>query len=155
MRFDRRVRFEPLTWTARKEAAYLGRHKRAQAKIDREYPLFAHQFVPEPLNDVEVEKERRERMALAGEQRMRDLEAKHWREARAAYFACEQTVRQEIIAEWTGWRGPARAGYFIYIVEKHNGAADERARQYRTRVLELRTQIEKRLDAECSLSLFQ
>ncbi|MFM0386902.1 hypothetical protein [Paraburkholderia dipogonis] len=110
MRFDRRLRFEPLTWTARKEVAYLGRHKRAQAKIDREYPLFAHQFVPEPLNDVEVEKERRERMALAGEQRMRDLEAKHWREGRAAYFACEPAVRQQIIAEWTGWRGPARAG---------------------------------------------
>ncbi|MFL9995287.1 hypothetical protein PQR34_32180 [Paraburkholderia sediminicola] len=154
MRFDRRLRFEPLTWTARKEAAYLGRHKRAQAKIDREYPLFAHQFVPAPLNGVEVEKARRERMALVGEQRMRDLEAKHWREARAAYFACEPTVRQQIVAQSAGWRGPARAGYFMYIVEKHNGAADERDRQYRIRISALRTQIENRLDAERSLSLF-
>lgn len=154
MRFDRTPRVEGLTWTARKEAAYLRRHKRAQDRIDRDYPLFAHQFSPTRINDVEAEKERRERMALAGDQRMRDLYAKHWREARAAYFACEQTVREQIIAEWTGWRGPARAGYFIYVVEKHSGAADERARQYHARVAKLRAPIEKQLDAESSLTLF-
>jgi hypothetical protein len=154
MRFDRRPRVEGLTWTARKEAAYLRRHKRAQEKIDRAYPLFVHQFVPAPVNDVDAEKERRERMALAGDQRMRNLEAKHWSEGRAAYFACEPSVRGQIISEWTRWRGPARAGYFIYVVEKHSGAAEERERQYRDRVAKLRAQIEKQLDTECSLTLF-
>ena len=154
MRFDRTPRAEGLTWTARKEAAYLRRHKRAQDRIDRDYPLFAHQFSPPPMNDVDAEKERRERLALAGEQRMRDLYAKHWRDARAAYFACEPMVRERIIAEWTSWRGPARATYFIYVVEKHSGAADERDRRYRAGLAELRARIEKQLDAESSLALF-
>jgi hypothetical protein len=154
MRFDRTPRFEGLTWTARKEAAYLRRHKRAQDRIDRDFPLFAHQFAPAPIDDIDAEKERRQRLAMAGEQRMRDLNAKHWREARAAYFACAQVVRAQIVAEWTSWRGPAKATYFIYIVEKHNGAAEERARQYRVRNAGLRARIEKQLDAESSLPLF-
>ncbi|WP_176060281.1 hypothetical protein [Paraburkholderia sp. BCC1876] len=154
MRFDRTPRFEGLTWTARKEAAYLRRHKRAQDKIDRDFPLFAHQFAPAPMNDVDAEKERRQRLALAGEQRMRDLDAKHWREGRAAYFACGRAVRERIMVEWTSWRGPAKALYFIYVVEKHSGAAEERARECRAREAALRARIEQQFDAAASLPLF-
>lgn len=129
MRFDRRRRLTGSTWTKRKEAAYLQRHKRVALRIERDVPLFADQYEPQPDTDVEAEKARRDRRATEGEQTMRNLDAKHWRKGRAAYFACEPEMRARITEEWNRWRGPLRATYFIYIVEKHNGEA-ERRRQY-------------------------
>lgn len=141
MRFDRRRRVEGSTWTARKEAAFLQRHKRLEKRIERDYPLFTVEFAPAPETDVEAEKARRDRMALKGDQDMRDLCAKHWRSARAAYFACPPAVRAQITDEWRRWRGPAEAGYFRYVVEKHNGAAEEKAQQRRARDDEMRARI--------------
>ncbi|WP_049097663.1 hypothetical protein [Burkholderia cepacia] len=130
MRFDRRRRLTGSTWSKRKETAFLQRHKRVAKRIERDVPLFADQFAPQPETDVEAEKARRNRCAIEGEQSMRDLDAKHWRKGRSAYFACVPELRARIIEEWNNWRGPLRATYFIYIVEKHNGEAERRRRYH-------------------------
>ncbi|CAM2198428.1 conserved protein of unknown function (plasmid) [Paraburkholderia kururiensis] len=140
MRFQRTPRFGDYVWSRRKEAAYLRRHERIAKRIERDIPLFAGQYVPEPETDVEAEKARRQRMAAASEQSIRDLEAKHWRKGRAAYFACAPEIRAQITAEWNAWTGPLKAGYFIYVVEKHSGEAERRRQFYEA---ERRTQVER------------
>ena len=148
MRFERRPKVEGYTWTARKEAAYLQRHKRVAKRIERDIPLFASQYVPEPDTDIDVEKARRERMAIEGDQAMRDLEAKHWRKARAAYFACPPDLRAKIAEEWKRWPGPARGAYFIYVVEKHNGDAERRRLHYAAENRVLVARIWQQLNAQ-------
>ncbi|MGG2041466.1 hypothetical protein [Burkholderia gladioli] len=131
MRFDRKVRFEEYAWTRRKELAFLNRHKRAARKLERDCPLFADQLAPAPETDVDAEKARRMQRAQENEQMMRDLDARHWRSGRASYFACCPEIRSRIMAEWKKWPGPAKATYFIYVVEKHNGVSEERSRRIR------------------------
>ncbi|AKM45364.1 hypothetical protein NL30_36620 [Burkholderia contaminans] len=129
MRFDRTVRYEAYVWTPRKEQAFLNRHKRVARKLERDCPLFADQLAPAPETDVEAEKALRIARARNSEQRMRDHDASVWRKGRASYFACDPEIRARIMAEWRAWRGPAKPFYFIYVVEKHNGVADERTRR--------------------------
>ncbi|MGU7775666.1 hypothetical protein ACV229_36625 [Burkholderia sp. MR1-5-21] len=133
MRFDRQPRDEGYQWTRRKESAYLNRHKRIAQRIERDYPLFADEFAPAPETNVDAEKARRIRMARESEQRMRDLDARQWRRARAAYFACDPATRGRIMAEWQSWSGPAKVLYFTYVVEKHNGVGEARSRVMRER----------------------
>lgn len=151
MRFERRPKVEGYTWTARKEAAYLQRHKRVAKRIERDIPLFADQYAPEPDTDIDVEKARRERMAIKSDQTMRDLDAKHWRQGRAAYFACPPELRARIAEEWKRWSGPARSGYFIYVVEKHNGEADRRNREYAVRRLAIIERVQQQMNAQQGL----
>ncbi len=131
VRFDRKTRYEEYAWTRRKEVAFLNRHKRAIRKLERDCPLFADQLAPAPETDVDAEKVRRLTRSRETEQVMRDLDARHWRSGRASYFACDLAIRARIMAEWKNWRGPAKPTYFIYVVEKHNGVAEERARRIR------------------------
>ncbi|MDN7805742.1 hypothetical protein [Burkholderia gladioli] len=131
MRFDRKIRYEEYAWTRRKELAFLNRHKRAARKLERDCPLFADQLALAPETDVDAEKVRRLTRSRETEQVMRDLDARHWRSGRASYFACDLSIRAQIMAEWKNWRGPAKPNYFIYVVEKHNGVAEERARRIR------------------------
>jgi len=153
MRFDRQPQIEGYNWTARKEAMYLKRHEREAKRIERDIPLFADQFAPAPSLDVEDEKARRDRMARRSEQTMRNLDAKHWRKGRAAYFACAPEVRALIAEEWRNWRGPAKPGYFIYVVEKHNGEGAERSRRIAEREAQIRERINAQLTAQGRLPL--
>lgn len=153
MRFQRIPRIEGYQWTSRKETAYLQRHKRIAKRIERDIPLFAEQYAPQPETDVQAEKARRERMAIAGEQRMRDLEAKHWRQGRASYFACTAAIRAQIRDEWDRWRGPLKAGYFIYIVEKHSGEAERRRIYYENERRKLLERVFRDLNAQGDLQL--
>lgn len=141
MRFDRKVRYEEYVWTRRKELAFLNRHKRVAQKLQRDYPLFADQIAPAPKTDVDSEKARRMKRAREGEQAMRDLDARHWRAGRASYFECDPETRARIMAEWRGWRGPAKPTYFIYVVEKHNGVGEERQRRIREDAAALRARL--------------
>lgn len=151
MRFARRPKVEGYTWTARKEAAYLQRHKRVAKRIERDIPLFADQYAPEPETDIDVEKARRERMAIDGDQAMRDLEAKHWRKGRAAYFSCPPEMRARIAEEWNRWTGPANSGNFIYVLEKHSGEAERRRQHYAEQNRALVARIWQQVNAQTGL----
>lgn len=81
-------------------------------------------------------------------QTMRDLQAKHWRKGRSLYFAADPVTRQRIRTNWLAWTGPARPGYFIYVVEVATGAYEARAQFLRQKYAELRGSIAAQLDAE-------
>jgi hypothetical protein len=153
MRFERRPRAEGYTWTSRKEAAYLQRHKRVAKRIERDIPLFADQYAPEPETDIDAEKARREKMAINGDQSMRDLEARHWRKGRAAYFACSPEIRARISAEWNRWTGPLRGSYFIYVLEKHTGEAERRRLYFENERRVLVDRLHQELNAQTALPL--
>lgn len=151
MRFDRYPRAEGYRWTTRMEALHLRRQDRAAEKIARAYPLFADQVaVPNPRS-VDEEKERRERLYDQSEQRMRDLLARHWRDARRECFACPIDVRQRIISEWNAWRGPANPVCLSYVIEKHNGVGEEKSRRHREREAEMFARIDDARAAQTSL----
>ncbi|AUT75483.1 hypothetical protein C2L64_44655 [Paraburkholderia hospita] len=133
MRFDRYPRYEGYRWTSRMETLHLRRQERAAEKIAHAYPLFADQIAAPRAVSVDEEKERRERMYDRSEQRMRDLFARQWRDARREYFACTVEVRELIKGEWKAWRGPANPVCFSYVMEKHNGVAAEKSRVFRER----------------------
>lgn len=133
MRFTRQPRYQAYLWTKRKKAAHLKRDARAQARVERDYPLFAEEFKPAPSLSVEDEGVRRENLAKQSEQTMRDLDAKHWRAARRAYFACSEEVRAAIRLAWSAWTGPLNAGNLSYVVRKHNGELEQLALQMRQR----------------------
>jgi uncharacterized protein YbdZ (MbtH family) len=128
MRFDRREKPPQFSWTARKLALFRSRAARRKAKLDKDYPLFADQIpIPPALSEAD-EAARRQADLIRTEQRWRDLMAAHWRHGRRQYFACDVDLREQIRQAWVAWRGPATPGYFIYVVEQHNGKAAERAR---------------------------
>lgn len=85
----------------------------------------------------------RERVAQECDQSMRDLLAKQWRCARAQYFACSVEVRPIVTDEWRRWRSPARPGYFVYVLQKHNGVAEQKARQREAERAALHVRIER------------
>lgn len=153
MRFQRSPRLTGYTWTKRKEAAYLQRHKRVAQKIERDVPLFADQYAPQPETDVDAERAWRERRAFESEQTMRNLDAKHWRAGRAAYFACPPQIRAQIAEEWNRWRGPLRATYFIYVLEKHSGEAERRRLHYEEQHRALVARILKDMHSQIELPL--
>jgi hypothetical protein len=128
MRFDRREKPPQFSWTARKLALFRSRAARRKAKQEKDYPLFADQIPLPPAISEADEAARRHAVSVRTEQRYRDLMAAHWRHGRRQYFACNADLRQQIRQAWMIWRGPATPGYFIYVVEQHNGIAAERAR---------------------------
>lgn len=151
MRFTRQPRYEAYQWTDRKKAAHLKRDARAQARVERDYPLFVEEFKPAPSLSVEDEGARREHLAKQSEQSMRDLSAKHWRAARRAYFACSKEVRAAIRAAWSSWTGPLNAGNFSYVVRKHNGELEQLALQMRQRDAAMRERIYAQFSAQADL----
>ncbi len=112
---------------------HLRRQERAADRIAQAYPLFADQIEAPRALSVDEERERRERMFDRSEQRMRDLFARQWRDARREYFACSAEVRELIMGEWKAWRGPANPVCFSYVMEKHNGVGAEKSRVFRER----------------------
>lgn len=128
MRFDRREKPPEFKWTARKLALFRSRAARRKAKLEKDYPLFADQIPLPPAISEADEAARRQAASVRTEQRYRDLMAAHWRHGRRQYFACDVDLRGQIRQAWVTWRGPATPGYFIYVVEQHNGKAAERTR---------------------------
>jgi hypothetical protein len=151
MRFNRYPKVEGYRWTPRMEALHLRRQERAAEKIAVRYPLFSDQIeTPEALS-IDAEKERRERLLFQSEQRMRDLFARQWRDSRREYFACPSDVRARIMEEWNRWRGPANPVSFTYVIEKHNGVADEKSRRHREREAAMLARIDAVRSAQTTL----
>lgn len=151
MRFDRHPhRLEPYRWTARKLALAASRPERQRRKEQERLPLLASLQPPAPAPAFDLEAEQRARDAAHARsiQTMRDLQAKHWRHGRALYFAADPATRARIQANWLAWTGPAKPGYFIYVVEVATGAYEARAQRMREKYAALRRTIATQLDAE-------
>lgn len=133
MRFDRLPRYEPLTWTPRKQALALSRPARELAKARQALPLLADQLEEGPAVCLDEVADSRQRFLDQAERRMRDLLAQHWRKARAAYFASSSVQRDAIRRAWSAWRGPLRPLYLLYLVEQETGAAEARNKALRAR----------------------
>jgi hypothetical protein len=130
MKFKRLERYEPLTFSARKAAAF---QKKQQRERDK-FPLLA-ELIAEEQSDWESEKDKRQRQDRLYEQRIRDGDARRWRAARAEYFALPAEQRAACKAEWDAWRGPHNSSSLSYVVSKHNGWRDELRRRHREELL--------------------
>jgi hypothetical protein len=150
MKFKRMERYEPVDLTPRKLANAERRIARQCERLVADYPLFADQLEqPAPL-DPERELRHRQQLLSSAEKRMRDLQAKHWRQARREYFQATPEQRAAIMAAWNAWRGPLRASNFQYLVDVHNGTMEARSRKFR----EEQAAIARRIaELPCPLSL--
>lgn len=126
MKFERKPRYEPFTWSERKQQAFLNKPAREQKKNQVKYPLFADQLETPAARSLQDEIELRLAQAASSEMTMRNFHARVWREARSQYFACTPEIRGVIRQAWNEWRGPLTSTYFIYVVELHNGVAEAR-----------------------------
>ncbi|HEP8974325.1 TPA: hypothetical protein VDU83_006754 [Pseudomonas aeruginosa] len=151
MRFDKHPhRVEPYRWTPRKLAMAASKPERQRRKEQERLPLLADQIPPAPAFDLEAEQAAREAAHVRSIQTMRDIDAKHWRHGRALYFAADEATRARIRADWMAWKGPAKPGYFIYVVEVATGAYEARMREGRERDRALRRRIAEELAAEAA-----
>lgn len=146
MKFERKVRYEPITMTERKMQAFLRKQEKERAR----YPLFPDQI---EVKSLEGEVERRQRSALASETRMRDLWARFWREARRDYWAATEEQREAIRIKWNGWRGGRGPTYFRYVVDVCTGVMEERARRMREHDRELRATVRAKVEAQQVMEL--
>lgn len=144
MRFTRFLRYNPIDFTPRREAAFARKQARERAR----YPLFP-EHIAESQRTVADEIALRQLRGDNLERTMRALEAKHWRKGRSMYFAQPEAVRARIQEEWRAWRGPTTAGYFIYVVEKHTGESERRSAAIRQREAALRASL---VDTQLSLA---
>lgn len=148
MRFARLECYDPITFTERKAAAFARRQRRERDAL----PLFADQ-VAAKQTDWETEQMRRQELARQCEKGMRDLEAKHWRQARADYFAMNAKQRAACISEWNAWKGPRKATSFAYVVSKHNGVYEARRERCLAELRAMNARIQARLQASPQLDL--
>ncbi|KSQ21712.1 hypothetical protein APB26_32545 [Pseudomonas aeruginosa] len=150
MLFKRYERHTPVNFTQRKAAAFARKQKREQDSM----PLFADQIAQEQVG-WDDEKQRREERWVKSVQRMRDLQAKHWRRVRQAYYALDQVTRarcREYMAQWRGGYTPTN---MIYVIEGFSGAREEREKRLREEDRQLRVQILRQLDAQMEQSPLQ
>ncbi|HEP8970235.1 TPA: hypothetical protein VDU83_002573 [Pseudomonas aeruginosa] len=150
MLFKRYERHTPVNFTTRKEAAFARKQKREQDSM----PLFADQIAQEQAG-WDDEKQRREERWIKSVQRMRDLQAKHWRRVRAAYYALDQATRTRCRDYMEQWRGGYTPTNMIYVIEGFSGAREEREKRLRDEDRQLRVQIQRQLDAEMQQSPLQ
>lgn len=143
MRFDRHVRYEGINFTPRKESAFTRKLQREQDAL----PLFSEQIASEQRGWDE-EKARRVTAARKTLQSWRDLQARHWRKVRAAYYEMDAETRARCREYMGQGRGPCNPVNFIYIVEDFNGTREERNQRLRERDRLLREEIARKHDAE-------
>ena len=155
MKFQRMQRYERVTWTERKLQAYKQREQRIRQKIDKDYPLLGAELLAEPMPapDPDAELAARRAASAASEKSMRDLAAKHWRHGRAQYHACDEATRTAISSAWDRWTGPRTPGMWIYIVESHNGVAEERRQRYRAEEAAFKQTLRVAVTAQGQLAL--
>lgn len=136
MKFTRFERFEPITLTQRKIAAF----ERKQAREAAKYPLFSDEF-KETQRSLEDEERRRNKASDATEQNYRAFHARVWKKARRSYFSANPEQQDVIRKMWNTWTGPMTCTYYIYIVDLCTGAlaarqaaSEQRDREVRRRI---------------------
>lgn len=149
MRFDRHAhRVVAYEWTPRKLALAASKPERQRKKEQDRLPLLADLIEPAQAFNLEAEKAARDAAHAKSIQAMRDLDAKHWRRGRALYFAADLATRERIKAKWLDWKGPAKPGYFIYVVEVETGAYEARSAAARERDAQALREILEKMMAE-------
>ena len=153
MRFKRYERIEPFEWTARKAANALAKPARQAAKLAVTHPLFADQLAPSMAVDLDAERAKRDRAALAMNRELRLLHARVWRESRCDYFAAPAQQRADIREAWRAWTGPVTALYFRYVVDLHTGVQAAREQRFRFAQAQRRSEAIQRHEAQRNLEL--
>ncbi|WP_020201350.1 hypothetical protein [Cupriavidus sp. WS] len=148
MRFLRTERYEPLTFSARKQAAFARKQQRERNR----YPLFT-EHIAEEQHSPEEEFERRRRQSEMYEQRLRDFTAGVWRRARALYFAQPEAIRAAIQSKWQSWTGPASAVNFSYWVDELSGERARRCAQADERTTAIRRQVRASMGCQPELEV--
>lgn len=126
MRFERKRRWGTFAWTPRKLAAAQSHGARVKARLEQWCSLLSDQFSQPQRFDADVEACIRAQAHQATEQRLRDFEARVWRESRRDARNATAEQQAAIREHWLAWRGPATALYYRYVVDLHTGALDER-----------------------------
>ena len=126
MKFDRQPRYEPLTMSDRKVAAF----HRKQLREKERYPLFP-QLVETEQHSVETELSKRTTSWANSETSMRANISRSWRSARAIYFSLSAELRSDIAQAWMSWTGPRTAGYFWAMVDMRSGNQAQRVADHK------------------------
>jgi len=148
MRFTRTERYQPLTFTDRKRAAFARKQQRERER----YPLFAEHVASEQHSAAD-EIERRQRRSERSEQTMRNLYARIWREARARFHSQPEDIKAKIRDAWAAWTGPTTCKYFSYVVDLQSGLDEERRVEMRRRATEVRRHVLAGLGEQCALEM--
>ena len=136
MKFQRYDRYEPITITQRKIAAFA----RKQAAERARYPLFPSHVANEQKS-VEAEMAARHSNWESTETRMRAHFARSWRTSRARYFSLPVEVRREILAKWDSWVGPRTPSYFGWMVDTLSGDQEKRWAVFQASCAEIRARL--------------
>lgn len=142
MRFQRFQRYEAFQWTPRSLVMAASRQTRDETKIQKRYPLIAQQMqaARDPF-DADKELQLRNARAQSSDLRMRQLQAKHWRNARSDYFKATPEVQAAIRLDWQNWRGPLRPLYYQYVVDLHTGVVQQRRDKFKQEQLQLQQRL--------------
>jgi len=124
MKFERYTRYEPVTITQRKEAAYARKLEKERAR----YPLFSDHVASEQRSfDAEIV--RRHSAQHAAEAGMRAFHAKTWKKSRTHYFTLPEDVQAQVRVQWNSWVGPRTSTYFAWLVDTLSGEQAKRIAQ--------------------------
>lgn len=126
-------RYEVKPLSSRQIKSFENKPQRIRQRNERDYPLLASQIPCENNWDVAQEQERRRQKISESEKVLRGLRAKHWRNARACYFSCPESMRMEIKARWVAWRWNRNPINFIYLVELYNGVSEAKRKDFQER----------------------
>lgn len=141
MKFDKHPSFDYRGFTPRKQTAFANRPDRIRRKLAMKIPLFADQVDTSNQTSLEEEQQRRLDMAIASHQRMRDLDAKHWRSARRGYFALPPEIRSQVKARWQAFTGPKKPSMLCYFVRLANGEYQQSIDRHNEQVRKIREEI--------------
>ena len=124
MKFERYTRYQPITMTQRKVAAFARKQQNERAR----YPLFADHVASEQRT-LENEMEKRSHAWESIETSMRARRAATWRNSRARYFSLPTDIQEEIRIKWNSWVGPRSPTYFAWMVDSLSGDQARRVAQ--------------------------
>lgn len=140
MKFHRQERYEPITLTDRKRAAFA----RKQANERARYPLFSD-HVADEQHTLADELARRQLSATSSEQSLRDFHARTWRKSRALFQQQPPDIKETIRRAWATWVGPRTSTYYAWHIDKLSGEQAKRCAAYEQE----RTVQRARLPAQC------
>lgn len=148
MQFAKRARMDAITITARKAAAIARRHQR---ELDK-YPLLHGEIEAARLSIPEIEAQRN-LQSSEYEQRLRNQDARVWRESRRDFFRSPAETQDAIRKMWMAWAGPRTPLYYRYCVDQCTGEGCRRIAAMKARSLEIRQAVRSTIGQQYAFSL--